>query len=79
MTSGDRVLGVGMVGYAFMGRAHSQAWRTVGHVFELPKGAGLGVELDEEVIEAHPKQDVHFNLFAEGWERREGADKGANQ
>ena len=36
MTSGDRVLGVGMVGYAFMGRAHSQAWRTVGHVFDLP-------------------------------------------
>jgi predicted dehydrogenase len=24
-----------MVGYAFMGRAHSQAWRTVGHVFDL--------------------------------------------
>ena len=45
--------------------------------FELPKGPGLGVELDEEVIAAHPKQDVHFNLFAEGWERREGA--GATQ
>ena len=29
-------LGIGMVGYAFMGRAHSQAWRTVGHVFDLP-------------------------------------------
>src|SRR5688500_16899774 len=29
-------LGVGMVGYAFMGRAHSQAWRTVGHFFDLP-------------------------------------------
>ena len=25
-----------MVGYAFMGRAHSQAWRTVGHFFDLP-------------------------------------------
>jgi predicted dehydrogenase len=36
VTSGDRVLGVGMAGYAFMGRAHSQAWRTVGHVFDLP-------------------------------------------
>src|SRR5690606_8973112 len=24
------------VGYAFMGRAHSQAWRTVGHAFDLP-------------------------------------------
>src|SRR5690606_7533683 len=29
-------LRVGMVGYAFMGRAHSQAWRTVSRVFELP-------------------------------------------
>jgi galactonate dehydratase len=38
--------------------------------FALPEGPGLGIELDEEVIEAHPKQDVHFNLFAEGWERR---------
>jgi galactonate dehydratase len=38
--------------------------------FALPEGPGLGVELDEEVIEAHPKRDVHFNLFAEGWERR---------
>lgn len=29
-------LGVGMVGYAFMGKAHSQGWRTVGRVFDLP-------------------------------------------
>src|SRR6202042_610777 len=29
-------LGVGMVGYAFMGRAHSQAWRTADRVFDLP-------------------------------------------
>jgi predicted dehydrogenase len=34
---GDRgVLGIGMVGYEFMGRAHSQAWRTVGRFFDLP-------------------------------------------
>ncbi|MFF3612907.1 Gfo/Idh/MocA family protein [Streptomyces sp. NPDC002580] len=30
-------LRVGMVGYAFMGAAHSQGWRTVGHVFDLPR------------------------------------------
>lgn len=29
-------LGVAMVGYAFMGAAHSQAWRTVGRFFDLP-------------------------------------------
>jgi predicted dehydrogenase len=29
-------LGVGMVGYAFMGVAHSRAWRSAGRVFDLP-------------------------------------------
>ena len=29
-------LGIGMVGYAFMGAAHSQAWRTAPRVFDLP-------------------------------------------
>jgi predicted dehydrogenase len=28
--------GVGMVGYGFMGAAHSQAWRTAAHVLDLP-------------------------------------------
>jgi predicted dehydrogenase len=29
-------LGVGVIGYGFMGSAHSQAWRTAGHIFDLP-------------------------------------------
>ncbi|MEU7896192.1 Gfo/Idh/MocA family oxidoreductase [Nonomuraea sp. NPDC049152] len=29
-------IGVGMVGYAFMGRVHSQAWRNVAAFFDLP-------------------------------------------
>ncbi|MFC7339835.1 Gfo/Idh/MocA family protein [Saccharopolyspora griseoalba] len=29
-------LGVALVGHAFMGAVHSQAWRTVGRVFDLP-------------------------------------------
>ncbi len=29
-------IGVGMVGYAFMGRAHSLAWHTVSRVFDVP-------------------------------------------
>jgi predicted dehydrogenase len=29
-------LGIGLVGYAFMGRAHSNAWATVGSFFDLP-------------------------------------------
>jgi predicted dehydrogenase len=34
-------LGIGMAGYAFMGRAHSQAWRNVGRFFELPMRVDL--------------------------------------
>jgi predicted dehydrogenase len=33
-----RTLGVGMVGYAFMGAAHSQAWRSAPRFFGLPAG-----------------------------------------
>ena len=36
MVGDQGVLGIGMVGYEFMGRAHSQAWRTVGRFFDLP-------------------------------------------
>lgn len=39
MQSGE--LRVGMVGYAFMGAAHSQAWRTVNRVFDLPVRARM--------------------------------------
>ncbi|WP_030667967.1 Gfo/Idh/MocA family protein [Streptomyces sp. NRRL B-1347] len=39
--AGRRRIGVGMVGYAFMGAAHSQGWRTVGRVFDLPVEARL--------------------------------------
>jgi predicted dehydrogenase len=34
-------LRVGMVGYAFMGAAHSQAWRTVNRAFDLPARARM--------------------------------------
>jgi predicted dehydrogenase len=37
MAGEQDVLGIGMVGYAFMGRAHSQAWRNVASFFELPR------------------------------------------
>ena len=38
--------------------------------FALPEGPGLGLTLNEDVIEAHPQRDVHFNLFAEDWHKR---------
>lgn len=36
MTEQPTTLNVGMIGYSFMGAAHSQAWRTAPHFFELP-------------------------------------------
>src|SRR4051794_33199089 len=36
MSAGTPALRVGLIGYAFMGAAHSQAWRTAPHFFDLP-------------------------------------------
>jgi predicted dehydrogenase len=36
VTPDQPALRVGLVGYAFMGAAHSQAWRTAPHFFDLP-------------------------------------------
>jgi predicted dehydrogenase len=36
-------LRIGMIGYAFMGAAHSQAWRTVNRAFDLPLTADMSV------------------------------------
>ncbi|MET8863280.1 Gfo/Idh/MocA family oxidoreductase [Nonomuraea sp. NPDC004580] len=36
-------IGVGMIGYAFMGRVHSQAWRSVGAFFDLPLAPRMAV------------------------------------
>ncbi|WP_030815711.1 Gfo/Idh/MocA family protein [Streptomyces sp. NRRL F-2799] len=40
---GKPPLRIGMVGYAFMGAAHSQGWRTAGRVFDLPREPVLSV------------------------------------
>jgi galactonate dehydratase len=39
--------------------------------FSLPEKPGLGIQLNEEVIREHPGQSAHFNLFAEGWQKRD--------
>jgi predicted dehydrogenase len=43
MAEGKSALGVGMIGYAFMGAAHSQAWRSAGHFFDLPLAPQMNV------------------------------------
>jgi galactonate dehydratase len=39
--------------------------------FPVPEAPGLGVELDWEAVAEHPREAVRFDLFAEGWEKRE--------
>jgi galactonate dehydratase len=41
--------------------------------FALPDTPGLGVELNHEALAGHPRNAVSFNLFAEGWERRQAS------
>lgn len=38
--------------------------------FELPQGPGLGLEVNEDLIAAHPRQHYHFNLFQDDWHKR---------
>jgi galactonate dehydratase len=39
--------------------------------FALPSGPGLGVTLNEDVIEAHPATSIFFDLFSENWHLRQ--------
>ncbi|WP_069812059.1 mandelate racemase/muconate lactonizing enzyme family protein [Streptomyces sp. TP-A0874] len=39
--------------------------------FELPQGPGLGVELDVAAAAELPQRRARFDLWAEGWEKRE--------
>ena len=59
------VLGVGMVGYAFMGAAHSQAWRTAGRFFDLPLAPRLSVLCGRD------RAKVGTAAGRLGWERTE--------
>jgi predicted dehydrogenase len=49
-TADRPALGVGMVGYAFMGAAHSQAWRTAPHVFDLPLQPSMAVLCGRDAV-----------------------------
>jgi galactonate dehydratase len=43
-----------------------------GH-FALPSGPGLGVTIDEALIEEHPRSDAYFDLFESDWQFRRPA------
>jgi predicted dehydrogenase len=56
-------LRVGMVGYAFMGAAHSQAWRTVNRAFDLPLRARMAAVCGRD------EEKVRSAATRLGWER----------
>ena len=58
-------LGVGMVGYAFMGAAHSQGWRTVGRVFDLPRRPVLAAVCGRDASAVRAMADRHGWAAAE--------------
>lgn len=39
--------------------------------FSLPDRPGLGITLNEEFVAAHPREHMHFNLYAEDWHKRQ--------
>lgn len=41
--------------------------------FALPEGPGLGVTLDLDVLEEHPRKHIYFSLYDENWHRRQVA------
>lgn len=57
MTQASTGLGVGMVGHAFMGAAHSQAWRTAGRFFDLPLTPDMAVLCGRDATTARAAAD----------------------
>lgn len=63
--AGKPPLRVGMVGYAFMGAAHSQGWRTAGRVFDLPLDPVQAVICGRDRSAAQAAADRHGWAFVE--------------
>ena len=71
----SRRLNVAMIGYDFMGRAHSNAWRQVGHFFDVPLQPVLQVvcgRSEDRVKEAAAR--LGFREHATSWEQVVGRD-----
>jgi galactonate dehydratase len=39
--------------------------------FSLPTKPGLGIDIDEDIIRAHPQRETDFNLFSGEWQLRD--------
>ena len=63
-----KTLNVGMIGYKFMGKTHSNAWRQVGHFFPVPAQPVLHTVCgrDKKAVKAAAKQ-LGWNKIATDW------------
>src|SRR3954465_4223723 len=63
-------LRVGLVGYAFMGAAHSQAWRTAPHFFDLPMRPQLTVLAGRDAVRvADAAERLGWSSVETDWRR----------
>jgi predicted dehydrogenase len=71
MTSAEvPALRVAMIGYAFMGAAHSQAWRTAGHVVDLPMRPEMTVVVGRQsAAVAHAARRLGWQESDVDWRR----------
>ncbi|MEU8255138.1 Gfo/Idh/MocA family oxidoreductase [Micromonospora inaquosa] len=68
MSTNDKELRVGMVGYAFMGAAHSQAWRTVNRVFDLPARARMALICGRDTAKVADAADrLGWDAYTTDW------------
>ena len=58
-------------GEAFVKLAAPGNPEVVDGFFALPEGPGLGITIDPDVIAEHPRRDIQFDLFQDGWQYRQ--------
>ncbi|WCN80269.1 Gfo/Idh/MocA family oxidoreductase [Micromonospora sp. LH3U1] len=68
MSTTDKELRVGMVGYAFMGAAHSQAWRTANRVYDLPARARMALICGRDTAKVADAADrLGWDAYTTDW------------
>ncbi|MCX4470676.1 Glucose-6-phosphate 3-dehydrogenase [Micromonospora sp. MW-13] len=69
-------LRVGMVGYAFMGAAHSQAWRTVNRVYDLPARVRMSLVCGRDTAKVADAADrLGWEAHTTDWRRLVESDE----
>ncbi|MGW0434393.1 Gfo/Idh/MocA family protein [Micromonospora sp. NPDC003197] len=75
MSTVDNELRVGLVGYAFMGAAHSQAWRTVNRVYDLPVRARMALICGRDAAKVADAADrLGWDGYTTDWRDLVGRD-----